>query len=632
MGLPHIRIGLVWKFVLFIFVISGLPLLGMGWASYQVARQAIESQAGRYTQELTIQQRSYLDLLHQEIESLMANLASVDDIKQVVEQTGVVTDRFTRLATQARIGYILSGYTNLRGLVSIDIFTASGEQYHVGDTLDVQELQRNSLAHIQEAAANAQGATIWIGLEDNINSASKESKVIVAARQLNVIPGLTDELRPSGLLIVNYDLDNLRAHFERATQADGVSMIIVDPQRRVVHATDRTLVGSVLSADFYNRLMTVGEGFFVETIAGQPTFVSLSRSLKSGWLVVNFTPMEVLTAPMAQLFYATVFLLLASLSLVGLGTLFISSSVVSPINQISRGFQRFQSGALDDVKPLKVRSNDEIGDLAQWFNAFLDSLAEKQRAELELIAARDAAEAANRAKSEFLANMSHEIRTPMNGIIGMLHLVKDTHLTDEQRDYLMTAGNSAESLLLLLNDILDFSKIEAGRLELVSQPFAIRTLVDGLVKAHAVMTDPKSIALSATVAEDVPAYLCGDELRLRQILTNLFGNAIKFTTIGAIRLSVSLHAVQDDKITLLFSVADSGVGIAPDKLALIFDAFVQADTSATRRFGGTGLGLTISTRLVKLMGGAIWVDSEVGRGSEFFFTAVFDKVAEIPSS
>ncbi|MCL4829460.1 MAG: response regulator [Caldilinea sp.] len=624
----HLRIELLWKFILFIALISVAPLLAMGWASYQVSRYAIESQAGRYTQELTIQQRSYLDLLHQEIESLMANLASVDDIKQVVSRDPVVIDRFTRLATQARIGYILSGYTNLRGLVSIDIFTAGGEQYHVGDTLDVQELREDALGRIKEAAETAQGATVWLGIEDNINNASKESKVVVAARQLNVIPGLGAGLRPTGLLIINYDLDSLRAHFARANHADGVSMVIVDPSRRVVHATDRTHVGSVLSAEFYKRLTAIADGSFVETIDGQATFVSFSRSSMSDWLIVSFTPMDVLMAPMSQIFYATTFLLLASLSLVGFGTLFVSNSVVSPINQIIRGFQRIQRGELASVKPLRVRSNDEIGDLTQWFNTFLISLAEKQQAETDLIAAKEVAEAANRAKSEFLANMSHEIRTPMNGIIGMLHLVKETELTAEQRDYLTTASNSAESLLLLLNDILDFSKIEAGKLDLASQPFAIRPLVDGLIKAHAVMTTAKAISLSADIAANVPANLYGDELRLRQILTNLFGNAIKFTSQGGVTLTISVDEVNGDQITLLFRVADTGVGIEPQKLAAIFDAFVQADASTTRRFGGTGLGLTISARLVDLMGGRIWVESEVGRGSTFYFTAAFIKAPD----
>jgi len=623
------RIKLIWKFLLFIGVTSVAPLVGMGWASYQTALHTVEVQAGQHTQELTMQQRKYLDLLLQEIESLIANLASLDDIKQVVAQERTETDIFTRLTTNARIGYILSGYTNLRGLVSIDVFTAGGDQYHVGDTLNVQELRTDALARIRAAAERAQGEIVWLGIEDNINHASAEPKVMVAARQLNVIPGLTQATQPTGLLIVNYGLNRLREHFAHATQDAAASMMIIDAERRVLYATDAGRVGSVISRAFYDTLAGAG-GAFVQEIGGQSVFVSYSRSPKSNWLVVNFTPMNVLTAPTTQIFLATLFLLLVSLAMVGVGTIFLSRAVVSPINLITRSFQRIQRGDLQQITPLQVRSNDEIGDLTRWFNAFLDSLLEKQKADAELLAAKEAAEAANLAKSEFLANMSHEIRTPMNGVIGMLQLVQDTPLTEEQRDFITTARTSAEALLHLLNDILDFSKIEAGKLDLDKAPFELRPLILTLVKGFSVVVNGKQIDLITTIADDVPRVLVGDALRLRQILANLVGNAIKFTEQGSIHVAVKTQARSDAQITLLFSVADTGVGVAPDKLTSIFDAFVQADTSVTRRFGGTGLGLTISARLVAMMGGRIWVESTLGQGSTFFFTAVFELASTLP--
>ncbi|HAJ34762.1 MAG TPA: hypothetical protein DCL15_03570 [Chloroflexi bacterium] len=616
------RVKLIWKFLLFIGVTSVVPLMAMGWASYQTALHTVELQAGQYTQELTTQQRKYLDLLLQEIESLMANLASLDDIKQVAAKESPETDTYTKLTTNARIGYILSGYTNLRGLISIDIFTAGGDQYHVGDTLNVQELRTDALARIRAAAERAQGGNVWLGIEDNINRASTEQKVMVAARQLNAIPGLTQAAKPTALLIVNYGLDNLRRHFANATQSAAASMMIIDAERRVVYATDAARVGSVISQAFYAALPGAG-GAFVQEIDGQSVFVSYSRSPMSGWLVVNFTPMNVLTAPTTQIFFATLFLLLASLAMVGVGTLFLSRSVVSPINLITRNFQRIQQGDLLQVAPLQVRSNDEIGDLTRWFNAFLDSLLEKQKADAELVAAKEAAVAASLAKSEFLANMSHEIRTPMNGVLGMLQLVQGTPLTEEQQDFIATARVSAEALLHLLNDILDFSKIEAGKLDLDEQPFDLRLLILTLVKGFSVMANNKGVDLTTAIADDVPHMLVGDPLRLRQILANLVGNAIKFTEQGNIRVAVQTQARSAERVTLLFSVTDTGVGVAPDKLASIFDAFVQADTSATRRFGGTGLGLTISARLVAMMGGKIWVESTLGQGSTFYFTVVF---------
>ncbi|MCS6826983.1 MAG: ATP-binding protein [Caldilinea sp.] len=620
----QLRLSLLSKFLAFIGLIGVLPLALMGWASYQTAVRAIELQAGRYTQQLTLQQRRYLDLLHQEIESLIENLSSVDDIKLVAGHAAEETNVYTRLATQARIGYILSGYANLRGLVSIDVFTAGGDHYHVGDTLDFKELRNGVLTHIQNAAKAAHGRIVWLGLEDNINKSSKTTKVIVAAKELNVIPGLTPASQPTGLLVINYDPDSLRSHFGSGGQEEDALMLIIDPLRRVVHATERKLVGAVLSRAFYARLLEADEGSFVSVIEGRPTFISFSRSPQSGWIVINLTPTEKLTEPATQIFYVTLFLLVGSLSLVGLGAFFVSQSIVTPLKQITQEFQQIQHGKLEKTHHLNVRSRDEIGELTRWFNVFLDSLAEKQQTEQELIAARNAAEAANRAKGEFLANMSHEIRTPMNGIIGMLHLMQSTSLTEEQRDYVTTAIQSADALLHLLNDILDFSKIEAGKLDLIPQLFDLHALVETLIKAHSTIAHAKSTRLTAEIAEDVPRRLIGDELRLRQILTNLLSNAIKFTERGEVSLSVATAQKQNGRIELLFRVVDTGIGIPPEKLTSIFDAFVQADASATRRFGGTGLGLTISARLVAMMGGRIWVQSQVGQGAAFHFTAIFD--------
>lgn len=234
-----------------------------------------------------------------------------------------------------------------------------------------------------------------------------------------------------------------------------------------------------------------------------------------------------------------------------------------------------------------------------------------------------AAEKANRAKSDFLANMSHEIRTPMSGVMGMTELALQTTLTDQQREYLNIVLQSADSLLRLLNDILDFSKVEAGKLEMESIDFPLRDTLGDAMQTFGLRADEKGVELTYLVPPDVPDTLVGDPGRLRQIIINLVGNALKFTEKGEIVAVVIVEELAESQVDLHFVVSDTGIGIAPDKVKQIFEAFSQADTSTTRRYGGTGLGLTISMQLVKLMGGNIWVESELGKGSAFHFTVRF---------
>jgi PAS domain S-box-containing protein len=279
-------------------------------------------------------------------------------------------------------------------------------------------------------------------------------------------------------------------------------------------------------------------------------------------------------------------------------------------------------GSIRNVSKIERVVLDERGKVSRVIGVSMD-ITERKQAEAKLQTAKDAAVAASGAKSEFLANMSHEIRTPMNGVIGMTHLILETELTSKQREYLGMVKSSADALLKIINDILDVSKIEAGKFELDPIDFNLRDAIGDSANTVALGARQKGLELIVDVDAAVPRMLRGDPGRLRQIVVNLLGNAIKFTMRGEVVLRVTMEAATPQDVVLHVSIRDTGVGIPLDRQKRVFEAFTQADSSMTRAYGGTGLGLTISSQIVELMGGRIWVESEVGTGSTFHFTASF---------
>jgi signal transduction histidine kinase len=323
-------------------------------------------------------------------------------------------------------------------------------------------------------------------------------------------------------------------------------------------------------------------------------------------------------------------IIMLSLIVAAIVAMALQSRVSAPILAIAKVAERIAATHRFEDR-VAVSSTDELGVLAGSFNTMLDEIerrdtelalhrrslegqvAERNRVNAELLLAKEKAEDAARLKSEFLANMSHEIRTPMNGVMGMISLVLDRCSDAEEREQLLVAQNAAQNLVTILNDILDLSKIEAGKMTLEAIDFDLRSAFEEALRMFDLAVREKNLDLSVEFAPDCPARVSGDPVRLRQVLVNLLGNAVKFTSQGAVRVTVS----QERSGIFRFEVQDTGIGIDQAKLSSIFDAFTQADGSHTRQFGGTGLGLTITRRLVNLMGGWLWAESEIGRGSRF---------------
>ena len=372
------------------------------------------------------------------------------------------------------------------------------------------------------------------------------------------------------------------------------------------------------------------EGHTTRGLKGLFTFKTLKTT---DWVVASVVPSAEAFGPIEDLFYKMIWIsVLLMLVMVPLMWGFVSR-LVRPLGLLAQSMHETAAKMRDghSAAPIAALGSKEIKTVVHAFNEFVEA---RMRAENDLAKARDAAQAANASKSHFLANMSHEIRTPMNGILGMTELCLQTRMTAEQRSYLDMVSTSANSLLAVINDILDFSKIEARKLTLDPHPFSLHSLIRQATRTLSLRASEKELELLCDIGCQVPDQVIGDPLRLQQVITNLLGNAIKFTAQGEILLSVKRLATPPDPegIWLEFSIKDTGIGISPDKQAIIFDVFTQADSSTVRRFGGSGLGLAIGRSLVQMMGGDIRVSSQLGQGSTFSFCVKLQNVVSAPLS